>query len=50
MSDIENSYGETLYRLERRTIQTDLNIQKILAHLAVPPATDEEVDAELDQR
>lgn len=50
VADIENSYGETLYELQRRTIRTDLNIQKILAHLAVSPATEADVDAELDQQ
>lgn len=49
LADVEGGYGQTLYRLHRRQVRTDINIRTILTHLQLPEATEEEVDAELDQ-
>lgn len=49
LSEIENSYGESLYRLERRTIRTNITISRIAEQMGVAVATDGEVDAVLDE-
>ncbi|TDP93843.1 hypothetical protein [Labedaea rhizosphaerae] len=50
MSEIETSYGESIYRLERRTTRTDLNVLKMLRHMGIPETTEAEVDEVLDGR
>ena len=44
----EQTCNETHYKLVRRCVSTDINVAKILVHLSIAPATDEEVDEALD--
>lgn len=48
LADIEGGYGQTLYRLHRRAVHTDLALGRVLTHLGVAAPTDAEVDAVLD--
>lgn len=49
LADVEGGYGETLYRLHRRSVRTDLRLSKVLAHLDLPDVTEEEVDEAIEQ-
>ena len=48
LAEVEGGYGETMYKLHRHAIRTDLNVGKILEHLGVASATDDEIDAAMD--
>lgn len=48
LADVEGGYGESIYKIHRRTIGTDINVSKIMNHLGIPPATDEEIDDALE--
>jgi hypothetical protein len=43
--EIETAFGESLYRMERRTIRLDIAVTRILGHLGIPEVADAEVDA-----
>lgn len=49
IADIENGYGQTIYRLERRTVRTELGVARILQHLGLEEVGDEQVDHVLDE-
>lgn len=49
LAEIEGGYGQTLYRLHRRAVRTDLAMDRILGHLGLAAPTDDEVDAALDE-
>ena len=49
LAELESAYGETLYKLHRRAIKTDLNLTKVLDHLGITTATDDEVEAVLEE-
>jgi hypothetical protein len=50
LAEIEGGYGgQTLYRLHRRAVHTDLAVGTILGHLGLAAPTDDEVDAALDE-
>lgn len=49
LADVEGGYGETLYRLHRRSVRTDLRLSKVLARLDLPDVTEEEVDEAIEQ-
>jgi hypothetical protein len=49
LSDIEGGYGDTLYRLHRASVKSDLRMGKILDHLKITDVSDDEVDAAIDQ-
>lgn len=49
LAELENSYGETLYKLHRHAIKTSSDVNKILVHLNLDPTTDAEVDAVLEE-
>lgn len=49
LADIEGGYGETLYRLHRHAVGTNLTLGKVAHELGVTPATDDEIDAALEQ-
>lgn len=49
IADIESGYGQTIYRLERRTVRTELGVARILQHLGLAPVDDEHVDQVLDE-
>jgi hypothetical protein len=49
LAELESAYGDTLYKLHRRAIMTDLNVAKVLDHLGIASATDIEVDAALEE-
>lgn len=40
--------NDTVYKMNRRTVRTELGVQKILGHLGLQESTDEEVDDFLD--
>jgi hypothetical protein len=48
LADIEGGYGDTLYKLHRHAIGTDLTLGRIAQHLGVTPATDDEIDTALE--
>jgi hypothetical protein len=43
LADIEGGYGDTLYKLHRHAIGTNLTLGRIANQLGVAPATDEEI-------
>lgn len=49
LADIESGYGDTLYRLRRTSIKSDLRLAKILDHLHIDDVTEDDVDNVLDQ-
>jgi hypothetical protein len=49
LAELESAYGDTLYKLHRRAIMTDLNVAKVLDHLGIASATGDEVDAALEE-
>lgn len=50
LGDVEGGYGETLYRLQRATVRTDLRMARVLDHLGVVDVTEGDVDQALDQQ
>lgn len=49
LADVEGGYGDTLYKLHRHAVGTDLTLGRIAQHLGVTPADDDEIDAALEQ-
>ena len=49
VADIEQGYGDTLYKLHRASVRTDLRIARMLDRLGVADVSDEDVDAALDE-
>jgi uncharacterized coiled-coil protein SlyX len=49
LAEIEGGCGDTLYKLHRASVKTDLRLAKMLAHLDVTDVSDEDVDATLDE-
>jgi len=49
VGDIEVSYGETFYKLQRSSVKTELGVAKILEALKIQGVSDEEVDEALDE-
>ena len=47
-SEVEGGHGATFYKLHRHAVRTDLNVGKILGHLSLASATDDEIDAAMD--
>jgi hypothetical protein len=43
LAEIEGGDGETLYRLQRETVRTRLDVGKIANHLGLTATTDAEV-------
>jgi len=50
LAELESAHGDTLYKLHRRAIMTDLNVAKVLNHLGIISATDDEVDVVLEEQ
>jgi hypothetical protein len=50
LADLEGGYGETLYRLHRASVRTDLRLSKVLEHLGIADVSEEEVDSALDEQ
>ena len=50
LSEIDNAFGETLYRLERRTIRQELATDTLLHHLGLPQPTEEQVDPRIEEQ
>lgn len=48
LQEVEGGYGNTLYRLRRSTVKTDLRLAKVMEHLNVADVSDAEVDEVLD--
>jgi hypothetical protein len=49
LNELEVTHGSTLYELRRDSVETKLNVSKILQHLGIAPTTRQEVDALLDE-
>lgn len=49
LADIEGGYGETLYKLHRASIKTELRMTKMLERLEIEDVSDEEVESILDE-
>jgi hypothetical protein len=49
LADLEGGYGETLYKLHRASVKSDLRMGRVLAHLNIADVSDEEIDAALDE-
>jgi hypothetical protein len=49
LADIEGGYGDSLYRLRRASIKSELRLGKILDHLHIDDVDDEDIDNVLDQ-
>lgn len=49
LADIEGGHGDTLYKLHRHAVGTDLTVGRIAQHLGVTPATGDEIDTALEQ-
>jgi hypothetical protein len=47
--EVEGGYGDTLDKLHRHAVGTDLTLGRIAAQLGVTPAIDEDIDAALEQ-
>ncbi|MGQ0576375.1 MAG: hypothetical protein ACT4RN_19530 [Pseudonocardia sp.] len=50
LDDLEGAHEQTLYRMERRLTRTELTLNKMATQMGVVPATDDEVDAAMDER
>jgi len=48
LADVEGGYGDTLYKLHRSAIRTDLRMAKVLDHLGIADVSDTDVDQALD--
>jgi hypothetical protein len=48
LAEVEGGYGETMYKLHRPAVRTDLNVGKILEHQSLASATDDEIDTAMD--
>jgi hypothetical protein len=48
LAEVEGGYGDTLYKLHRASVKTDLGVTKILRHLELEVVSNEEIDAALD--
>lgn len=48
LADVEGGYGDTLYKLHRSSIRTDLRMAKVLDHLGIDDVSDDDVDEALD--
>jgi hypothetical protein len=49
LADIEGGYGDSLYRLRRASIKSELRLGKILDHLHIDDVDDDDIDNVLDQ-
>jgi len=49
LADVEGGYGDTLYKLHRASVKTDLRTAKLLQHFEIEDVSDEEVDTVLDE-
>jgi hypothetical protein len=49
IADLEGGYGETLYKLHRASVKSDLRMGRVLAHLSIADVSDDEIDAALDE-
>jgi hypothetical protein len=50
LADVDGGYGDTLYKLHRASVKTDLRIAKLLERLEIDDVSDEEIDAALDEQ
>lgn len=49
LADVEGGYGQTLYKLHRHAVRTDIAVTRMLTHLGITAPTDEEIDAVIDE-
>jgi hypothetical protein len=48
LAEVEGGYGDTLYKLHRASVKSDLRTAKILQCLKVEDVSDEEIEEALD--
>jgi hypothetical protein len=49
LAEVEGGYGDTLYKLHRHSVKTDLRLARVLDHFKIDDVSDEDVDNTLDQ-
>lgn len=49
LSEIESSYAETQYGIQRRVTGIGITLERMAAQMNVPVATDADIDEALDQ-
>lgn len=49
LAEVEGGYGDILYRVRRETVATRIDLGRLLDRAGLPQATDEEIDAVLDE-
>jgi hypothetical protein len=49
LAEVEGGYGDPLYRVCRETIATRIGLGRLLDQAGLPQASDEEIDAVLDE-
>lgn len=49
LADVEGGYGDTIYKLHRASVKSDLRTAKILQRLAIEDVSEEEIDNALDE-
>lgn len=49
VADVEGGYGQTLYDLQRRTTGLEITLGRMAAAMGVAAASQDEIDAALDQ-
>lgn len=49
LAEVEGGYGDTLYKLHRHAVRTDLQVGRVIDHLGLEPVTEEEVDRAIEE-
>jgi hypothetical protein len=49
LAEVEGGYGETLYKLHRASVKSDLRTARILEALKIHDVSDEEIDSAMDE-
>lgn len=49
LADIEGGYGETIYKLHRASVKTDLRMAKVLQRFDIPDVSEEDIDNAMDE-
>jgi len=49
LAEIEGGYGDTLYKLHRASVKTDLRMARVLNRLEIEDVSDDDIDAAMDR-
>jgi hypothetical protein len=47
-ADLEGGYGDTLYKLHRASVRSDLRLARLFDHFKITDVSDDDVEAALD--